>query len=191
DDEGGVKNQREPDKTLATENLHNIISQLCGLLHEPNFINKDTVVNLLLRLVRRIRNHAAETLVTFCSEEHIIYPSHSDWFEVSRILVTGLLQDDSRPPALRVLVASVLKEVFSYAQFLSQNVTTDFAMLALRKMRLEKEPSVLEVLASFAVIVVDYADDAVFDSVLDLLRTTIFERRPSVPSPLSQQFGAT
>lgn len=192
DDEESIRSQREPDRTLAMESFHSIISQLCEWLHEPGFIHKDTVVNLLLRLVGRINNDAAETLVTYCSEEHVIYPSHTDWFEVSRVLVTGLLQDDSRPPALRVLIASVLKEVFSYAQFLSQTVTAEFAMLALGKMRLEKEPSVLEALASFAVIVVDHANDALFDSVLDILRTTIFEPRPSlVLSPLSQQFSTT
>lgn len=183
---------REPDRDPAMESFVTIESRLCTLLHELDFIHKEAIVGLFLRLITRISNDAAEMLVTYCAEEHLIYPSHTDWLETAHILATGLLRDERRPAALRVLVASVMKDAFSAILFPSHDAVGEFAMLVLEKISVEKEPSVLEILASFAVVVVDRADEPLFDRVLDLLRAAIFTRRPSLAvSPVAQPTSTT
>jgi len=164
---------REPDRKAATASFRGIESHLCALVPGLEFIHREAVINLFLKLITTINDETAEILVTMCAEDRLIYPSNADWLETAHAIATDILHCEYRPVALRVLVASILKEAFSAIYFPSSESIAEFAMLALEKIDVENEPSVLEILASFAVVVVDRANDELFDRVLDLLRASL------------------
>jgi hypothetical protein len=184
-----VKGQRELDIPGATQGFNIVISKLSSAFAELDLIHKESVVALFLRLGPKLRDDAAQVLITHCAEDRLVYPSNTKWLDNCRGLVKTYLHDDSRSNHLRVLVANILKEVYATVEVLSESSAAGFALLALERMSTEEDPNVLESLSSFAVTVVEGAPDGLFDDVLSIVRTTIFQKRTTVPA--SQNLSPT
>jgi hypothetical protein len=180
-----IKSLRDLDIPGASDGLEQMVLTLSTALPDLDAIHKDAVVSLFLRLGPKLRDEAAEVLITHSAEDRLVYPSNPRWLENCRELVRTFIHDQSRSGHLRILLASVLKDVYGAVEMLSEESAGEFALLSLDTMSEEKDPAVLEALSSFAVSVVENASDELFNSVLDVMRTTIFQHKPSMVSSQS------
>ena len=164
---------------VAGRNLHELVLKLTSILTDINIVHKDAVVSFLLSLGPRLSNVAAEVLVTCCAEERLILPASPNWTETGKTLITSFVHDMDRPSHLRNLTISVFRQAWDTIELVSADVASELAQLLLKQMPLETDGVVLDALASFAAIVVDRADDGLFEAVLTSLRVTVFQRRQS------------
>jgi hypothetical protein len=167
--------------SAARCNLHEIILKLSANLTELDLLHKDAVVGFLLGLGPRLSNAAAEVVVTCCAEDRLTLPSSVNWTETCKTLVQSFLHDCDRPNRLRSLTISVLKQAWNTVELVSEEAASKLALLVLQNMDSETDGTVLDALASFAVMVVERADFGLFEAVLTIFRVTVFQRRPSVP----------
>ncbi|KAF2423206.1 hypothetical protein EJ08DRAFT_724972 [Tothia fuscella] len=175
-----IKSPKDLDLPSASTAFKEVISRLTAAFPELDLIHKESVVYLFLQLGLKLSDDAAQLLIAHCAEDRLVYPSNSHWPDNCRELVRTYLHDQSRSSHLRVLVANILREVYTTVEVLSEQSASEFALLALQKMSDEQDAVVLEALSSFAVTLVSGASDALFDSILGIFRTTVFQKRNSV-----------
>jgi hypothetical protein len=180
-----VKSPRELDIQGASAGLERMVLILSTALPDLDAIHKDAVISLFLRLGPKLRDEAAEVLITHSAEDRLVYPSNPQWLENCRELVKTFIHDDTRSGHLRMLLASILKDVYCTVETLSAESAAEFALLALDTMSEEKDPAVLEALSSFAVAVVENASEDLFGTILNVMRTTIFQQKTSMASSQS------
>ena len=181
-EDSGVRRRNDLDNSAYNEVFRHIISKFCSWFPRLEFIAKDAIVRLFLRLNHKLDDTAAETIVTHCAEDRMIYPSNEDWLGTAELLTTAYLYDQSRAASLRALVVSVMKDAFGTIEFLDDKTTKQFALMVLERMSVEQCPITLEALAAFAVDVVERAHPKLFDLVISILHATIFQRRSSAAS---------
>jgi hypothetical protein len=189
DSQKSSKTLRDLDIPGASAGLEQMILILSTTLPDLDAIHKEAVVSLFLRLGSRLRDEAAEVLITYCAEDRLVYPSNSRWLENCRELVKTFVHDQNRSAHLRVLLANLLKDVYGTVELLSEQSGPDFALLALEKMSEEKDPTVMEALSSFAVMVVETASDDLFATIINMMRATIFQQ--GQPLATSQSLSPT
>jgi hypothetical protein len=187
----GGRHKETVDVPAACRNLHEIILELAAILTELDVLHKDAVISFFLDLGPRLSNAAAEVLVTCCAEDRLIMPSSVNWVKTCKTLIASFLHDQERPTHLRNLTISVLKQAWNTIELVSEDASSELALLLLQKMDSETDGIVLDALASFAVVVVDRADPGLFEAILTIFRVTVFQRRPSLSTTanLSPQGG--
>ncbi|KAF1961238.1 hypothetical protein CC80DRAFT_233492 [Byssothecium circinans] len=181
-DLGSPARRPEIDFRNSEDRIFKLLVKLDGISRDLDFVQKDAVMGLFMRLVHRLSDSTAENLINYYTEERYFHPSNADWLEACRSIVSGVLNDSTRPPSLRLMTIRVMRETYSTVETLCTNDSVlQCGALLLNNIEFEEDVEVLNELVDFAVDVADRASHEKFPGTIELLKRRL-ER-----SALSQQ----
>lgn len=167
----------ETDTISYLRKFQALTARFCALLPQTDYLQREAIIDLFLRLPRLLDDDVAEILVSHCIEERTINPSNDRWMQVNATLVTTYLDDQRRSSSLRIKLAEGLRSVCAEAQLLPPDVTKSFVHLVLVNMSEERDTAVLDALAVFAVTAVRTCEATLFEDIFRMFHSTIFGRR--------------
>ncbi|KAF2688444.1 hypothetical protein K458DRAFT_292670 [Lentithecium fluviatile CBS 122367] len=172
----------------SEDGIFKVLIKLDNVSKDLDFVQKDAVMELFMRLAHRLSDSTAENLINYYTQERYLHASNEGWLEACRNLVSGILKDTSRPRSLRILSIQALRETYTTVETLcaSESVLQCGALLW-NNIEAEDDVVVLHELVDFAV---DVADRAPYDSFLDMiellkrrLERCAVAQQPSVDKP--------
>ncbi|KAF2180237.1 hypothetical protein K469DRAFT_291054 [Zopfia rhizophila CBS 207.26] len=176
--------QTEISRRTLDDDCSRILISLDSMSCNMDFVQKAAVMELFMRLVKRLSDSTAENMINFYAEERYLHPSNGEWLEACRSLVAGILKDETRPRSLRILSIKVLRDTYNTVECLCASDTVlQCAALLLNNIGAEKDVNVLYELVDFAVDVADRASDASFSDTIDILRRRLEQPRAQSSSP--------
>ncbi|KAJ4348015.1 Tuberous sclerosis 2-like protein [Didymosphaeria variabile] len=169
-----------PDPRVETMSRHSedrvfkILSKLDGISGDLDFVQKDAVMDLFMRLAHRLSDSTAENVIQYYVDERYLHPSNGKWLEASRSMVSGIIKDSSRPRSLRILAIKALRETYNTVQVLCpSDLVLQCGTLLLNNIDNEEDVAVLNELVDFAVDVADRASWDHFPDIVELLKRRI------------------
>ncbi|KAE9979085.1 hypothetical protein Vi05172_g2545 [Venturia inaequalis] len=186
----GKTSWTEREDGTPAQNLEYIVSSLSAIFPELDVLHQEAIVRLYFGLGSGLSNFAAEILVKQCVEDRLLFPSNPNWLQNFKDITSNFLHDRERPSHLRSLVVRILREAHYVVEFVSPSEYEEMALHVLANMKEETDDAVLEDLASFAVAVVERADDELFATILSIFHDTVFQEG-RLSTSMSQSFSPT
>ena len=144
-----------------------ILSKLDVLSGDLDFVQRESVMGLFMRLAHRLSDPTTESVIKYHVDERCLHPSNEKWLESCRAMVSGIIKDRSRPRSLRIKAIQALRETYSTVEVLcSSDLVLQCGALLLNNIDDEEDVAVLNELVDFAV---DVADRATYDNFPDLV----------------------
>lgn len=157
---------RNPEDTIFK-----ILVELDNLSNDLDFVQKDAVMQLFMRVAHRLSDSTAENMIRYYIDERHLHPSNEDWLGACDSLVSGILQDNTRPRSLRVMAITALRETYNTVDLLcSSDSVLHCGRLLLNNIDTEQDVEVLYELVDFAVDVADRAAYSNFMGIIELLK---------------------
>jgi Domain of unknown function (DUF3384)/Tuberin len=186
---GDVKSTKKSADKELSESIrlfNDIIDKLCLAFDDLNIIHQDECVRLFFHLGDDLNNNAARILLYHLETRPILMPpSFGKREEVWHHMTIYVAQNTSRPASLRAATYEYLTKQFDAVKHLPSKEVKSFTDMILQTIDVEGDPTVLEILSSFAARVLDTdLRDILFDSVIAKVRSAVFDsRRNNTPSP--------
>ncbi|OAL55193.1 hypothetical protein IQ07DRAFT_675551 [Pyrenochaeta sp. DS3sAY3a] len=181
--------RREPD-----DGIFQVLSKLDVASDALDFVSRDALMDLFMHLAHRVHDSTVDKMIHYFATERHLTPSNSNWLELCRSLVSGVLNDVTRPRALRILVITTLRETYdTVEQLCASDRGLQCAALLLNNIEAEEDVEVLSELADFAVFVAERASTAYFTSIISKLESRLKRPRASssaVPSKEESHLGS-
>jgi uncharacterized protein DUF3384/tuberin len=187
-----VDNRSEKYRSQSMQIFNDIIDKLCLAFDDLNVIHQDEAIKLFLRLGDDLNNQGMKVLLSHLESRPILMPpSFGTPAQVWQHVAVHVAQNISRPSALRMEAYAYLIKRFEGVRHLPDDEIEAYTSLVLQKMDIEEDPAVMEMLASFAaMLLATNLRDLLFDSVIAKVRAAVFNhlskmtpagsRRPSV-----------
>ncbi|KAF2640454.1 hypothetical protein P280DRAFT_319425 [Massarina eburnea CBS 473.64] len=174
---------RQVELRNSEDRIFKVLVKLDSISRDLDFVQKDAVMELFMRLVHRLSDSTAENLINYYADERYFHPSNADWLEACRALASGVLNDSARPRSLRFKTIHVLQETYNTVEtlYFSDSIFECGALL-LNNIEVEKDVEILNELVSFAVDVADRAPHATFPDTVEILKRRL-ERTAAAPLP--------
>lgn len=161
--------RREPN-----DGIYQVLVKLDGFSDILDYVQREAVMELFLRLANRVSDCIAEKVVNYFAKERYLNPSHTDWLDICRNLVAGLLKDATRPRPLRILAIRTLRDTYeTVEQLCARDTVLQCGALLLENIEAEEDVEVLHELVDFAVDVADQAPVTYFSEIVNILRKRI------------------
>ncbi|KAF1990882.1 hypothetical protein K402DRAFT_369899 [Aulographum hederae CBS 113979] len=158
-----------------------VIEKLNVLAPRLDIVQRSAVMDMFMELGSRMNDSAAASVISYLTDERLLYPSHDDWFENCNSLVDRILNDQYRSWHARVAAVQALRDVYSTIECLCPLETTNrFVDLLLGVLAKDRNAPVLAALSDLIVEISDSACDDLFDRIFASLKDTLVQRRPSV-----------
>lgn len=175
----GIPPEQEHTHLDLDEGLQHVLSELDRISDALDFVQREAVMRLLLRLSHRVSVATGEKVVQYFAEERYLHPANGDWLELSRSLVDGIIKDPTRPRSLRVLAIQTLRKTYDIAEHLCSNdAVLRCGTLLLDSIQAEEDVEILNELVDFAVDVAEHAPLAEFSDIVELLKKRLDRPRP-------------
>lgn len=155
----------------SEDRVFRVLSRLDLLTGDLDFVQRDAVMELFMRLAHRLSDSTTENVIQYHVDERYLHPSNEKWLEVCRSMVSGIIQDSSRPRSLRIMAIKALRETYSTVEVLCpSDLALQCGALLLSNIDHEEDVAVLAELVDFAVDVADRASYDNFPDTIDLLK---------------------
>jgi hypothetical protein len=178
----------------SEDRIFKVLVKMDSISKDLDFVQKDAVMELFMRLAHRLSDSTAENLITYYADERYLHPSSSEWLEACRSMVSGILKDGARPQSLRLRCIRELRATYNTVETLCTSDTVlQCGALLLNNIEVEENVEVLSELVDFAVDVADRAPQVDFARMVELLsrrleRSALPQQPPTIalsPSLLS------
>jgi hypothetical protein len=167
--------RRDPDDRLSQ-----VLAKLDHISEALDFVQREAVMNLFLRLSHRLADSTSERLIQYFANERYLNPGNVDWMDICRTIVDTVLKDVTRPYLLRIMAIQSLRETYDTVDKLcARDVVLNCGALLLENIRTEENIEILHDLVDFAVHVADQASTTEFSDVVGLLKGRLDQPRPS------------
>ncbi|KAL5399824.1 hypothetical protein PMIN02_000353 [Paraphaeosphaeria minitans] len=158
----------------SEDRVFKILTSLDGISSELDFVQKDAVMELFMRLTHCLSDSTTENVIRYYVDERYLHPSNGKWLEASRSMVSGIIKDSSRPRSLRIMAIKSLRETYSTVEVLCpSDLVLQCGALLLNNIDDEEDVAVLDELVGFAVDVADRASWDSFPDIVALLKRRI------------------
>lgn len=179
----------------SDDRIFQVLAKLDLLSDHLDFVQREAVMELVLRLSHRVSDSCAERAIRYFAAERYLHPSNGDWLEYCRRVIAGIFKDTTRPRSLRSLIVRSLRETYDAVQLLcTSEVVSQCNELLLDRIEAEEDASILQELVDFATEVADQASVARFSHVVQVLKRRLDRPRSSpltsLPPWQSQPFLA-
>ncbi|KAF2744488.1 hypothetical protein M011DRAFT_470341 [Sporormia fimetaria CBS 119925] len=166
------------------DDITKVLQGLHALSGEMEHFQKAALMELLMQLPQRLDDATVEDVIKFYDEQRYFHPSNEDWLEACRCLVGGILNDTSRPRALRIWIVQMLStKVYTIVESICpDDAALQCATLLLNNLETEQDVGVMHELVDFAVDVIDHASETGFSDTMNLLRRRLDLEKVEVPS---------
>jgi hypothetical protein len=169
-----------PEPRIETVSRHSedrvfkILTKLDGISGELDFVQKDAVMELFMRLAHRLSDSTTENVIKYYVDERYLHPSNGKWLEACRSMVSGIIKDSSRPRSLRIMAVKALRETYNTVEVLcSSDLVLQCGALLLNNINDDQDVAVLNELVDFAVEVAARASWDSFSEIVELLKRRI------------------
>jgi hypothetical protein len=177
--------QQELFRRDADDGIFQILARLDLLSDALDFVQREALMELFLRLSHRVSDSTAEKSIRYFATERYLHPSNSNWLDFCRRLIAGIFNDTTRPRSLRSLVVQCLRETHDAVDLLcTSDVVSQCDKLLLDRIGAEKDIDILQELVDFAMDVADQAPVAQFSEVVQVLKKRLDRPRPSSTNAL-------
>lgn len=154
----------------SEDQVFKVLGKLDAISNDLDFVQKDAVMDLFMRLAHRLSDSTTETVIKYYVDERYLHPSNAKWLEACRSMVSGIIKDSSRPRSLRIMAIKALRETYNTVEVLcSSDLVLQCGALLLNNIDEEEDVAVLNELVDFAVNVADRAPYDSFPDTIDLL----------------------
>lgn len=155
----------------SEDRIFKILSKLDVLSGDLDFVQRDSVMGLFMRLAHRLSDSTTESVIKYHVNERCLHPSNEKWLESCRSMVSGIIKDRSRPRSLRIMAIKALRETYTTVEVLcSSDLVLQCGALLLNNIDDEEDVAVLNELVDFAVDVADRAPYDNFPDMVELLK---------------------
>ncbi|KAL5386716.1 hypothetical protein DPSP01_004079 [Paraphaeosphaeria sporulosa] len=155
----------------SEDRVFKILTKLDGISSELDFVQKDAVMELCMRLAHCLSDTTTENVIKYYVDERYLHPSNGKWLEASRSMVSGIIKDSSRPRSLRIMAIKSLRETYNTVEVLCpSDLVLQCGTLLLNNIEDEEDVAVLKELVDFAVEVADRASWDSFSDIAALLK---------------------
>jgi hypothetical protein len=155
----------------SEDGIFKLLLKLDNISKDLDFVQKDAVMELFMRLAHRLSDSTAENVITYFTQERYLHPSNGEWLEACRRLVTGVLKDVTRPRSLRILSVHALRETYTTVETLcASDSVLQCGALLWNNIEAEEDVAVLYELVDFAIDVAERASYERFADIIALLK---------------------
>lgn len=170
----------------SEDRVFKILSKLDALRGDLDFVQKDAVMDLFMRLAHRLSDFTSENVIKYYVDERHLHPSNGKWLEACRAMVSGTIKDSSRPRSLRIQAIKALRETYNTVEVLCpRDMVLQCGALLLNNIQDEEDVAVLNELVDFAVDVADRAPYDSFPDTIELLKRRMHRTASSQNSSAS------
>ena len=187
-------NEQNPHTSMA-QTLYGIIIRIEELLVKyttSEFFQRDDCIAFFVKVRPHLPESCARIVIDYYMEYRCCYPSDLQWQENIKIILKGFFTDRAQPPHIRLHALKAVTDVFEVVEMMDQDEDSDcvqsFVMSILEDIGDEKDIIILQEVVAFAVAVTETADEALFNYVIDAIRSSITSDR--LQSPLGSPPGA-
>lgn len=161
------------------DGIYQVLEHLDHISDALDFVSREAVMELFLQFSHRVSDATEEKTIQYFAKERYLNPSNSDWLNLCRNLVAGVLRDVTRPRALRILAIHSLRETYdTVEQLCADGAVLQCGALLLDSIEPEDDVEVLHELVEFAVEVAERATMANFVNVVQVLERRLGRPRP-------------
>jgi hypothetical protein len=162
------------------DEIFRVLANLDRITDALDFVQKEAVMTLFLRLSHRLSNPASDKMIKYFANERYLNPGNGDWMHVCHTIVDSIFKDITRPRSLRALIIATLRDTYDTVDKLcTGQVVLQCGALLLDNIQAEDDIEILYGLVDFAVHVADQAPAAEFYGVIELLKKRLDRPRPS------------
>ncbi|KAF1979107.1 hypothetical protein BU23DRAFT_497051 [Bimuria novae-zelandiae CBS 107.79] len=155
----------------SEDKVFKVLSKLDTLSGDLDFVQKEAVMDLFMRLAHRLSDSTTENVIKYYVDERYLHPSNGKWLEACRGVVSGIIKDTSRPRSLRIMAIQAIRETYDTVEVLCPaDLVLQCGALLLNNIDEEEDVSVLHELVDFAVHVADRASYNSFADTIELLK---------------------
>ena len=183
-----------PFESVSRHSENRVFKVLCKLdemSKDLDFVQRDAVMELFMSLAHRLSDSTVENVINYYVDERFLHPSHGNWLEACRSMVSGIVKDSTRPRSLRIIAIKALRDTYNTVQVLcTSDLVSECATLLLDHIDVENDVAVLNELVDFAIDVAQQASFDSFSNIVLLLRRRL-QRTTMSPNSGSEMASPT
>ncbi|KAL6707039.1 Tuberous sclerosis 2-like protein [Coniothyrium glycines] len=182
-----TSDKSSPEQNVARnldQGIQQVLSKLDRISDLLDFVQKEAVMRLLLRLSHRVSVSTGEKVIGYFASERYLHPSNGDWLELSHSLVKGIARDSTKPRMLRLMAIKTIRDTHNAVEHLcSDDAVLQAGSLLLQCIQDEDDVDVLAELVDFAINIAENAPFEKFLTIVKLLSERLDRSRPSSATP--------
>ncbi|KAI9695532.1 MAG: Tuberous sclerosis 2-like protein [Bogoriella megaspora] len=181
--ESGKRVTAEDPLLSASSAYDRVVVALLASSDDVDASQKSAIVHFFLRLDGPVNDNAANFLIKHFVDENLFFPSNERWLDDTQRLIELIIQDQTRPAALRVFLLNTLQAAYgTVAAVVPLDIATEFAKLVINNIVGEIDPMVMEASLQNVVDLSASEDEELFRYATNVLEGSIFNVRSPLPS---------
>jgi hypothetical protein len=166
--------------TNMAQTLYSLIIRIEELLTKSpasDFFQRDDCIKFFVDVYPHLPESCAKLVIDSFMEYRYCYPSDLEWKQNIKLILTAFYADRTQPTSIRLHALRAVTDVFGVVEMMDQEEDPEFIQTfvaaILENIGDEKDIAILQEIITFAVSVATAADDALFNYIIDSIRTNV------------------